>query len=68
MSESAVQRKEAPHADRARVPIGIAGFDDVLQGGLPAGHLYLLVHVQPHRYFQRQGNELLVELPVNVAQ
>jgi molecular chaperone DnaJ len=36
--------------------------------GGPAGHLYLLVHVQPHRYIQRQGNELLVELPVNVAQ
>ena len=31
-------------------------------------NLYLLVHVQPHRYFHRQGNELLVELPINVAQ
>ena len=36
--------------------------------GGPAGNLYLLVHVQPHRYFHRQGNELLVELPINVAQ
>ena len=26
------------------------------------------MHVQPHRYFHRQGNELLVELPINVAQ
>jgi circadian clock protein KaiC len=25
-----------------RVPFGIAGLDDVLRGGLPAGHLYLL--------------------------
>jgi molecular chaperone DnaJ len=36
--------------------------------GGPAGNLYLLIHVQPHRYFHRQGNELLVELPINVAQ
>lgn len=44
MSEPAVQRKEAPapKPERQRVPLGIPGFDDVLQGGLPAGHLYLL--------------------------
>lgn len=36
--------------------------------GGPAGHLYLQIHVQPHRYFHRQGNDLLVELPINVAQ
>jgi molecular chaperone DnaJ len=26
------------------------------------------LHVQPHRYFKRQGNDLLLEVPVNVAQ
>jgi molecular chaperone DnaJ len=36
--------------------------------GGPPGHLYLVVHVQPHRYFRRQGNDLMVELPINVAQ
>jgi molecular chaperone DnaJ len=36
--------------------------------GGPAGHLYLVVHVEPHRYFRRQGNDLLLELPINVAQ
>ncbi len=36
--------------------------------GGPPGHLYLVIHVQPHRYFRRQGNDLLVELPINVAQ
>src|SRR5438270_3297320 len=45
--EPAVQRKLS-HRDpsksghRVRVQLGIPGFDDVLQGGLPAGHLYLL--------------------------
>lgn len=36
--------------------------------GGPPGHLYLLIHVQPHRYFHRQGNDLLIELPINIAQ
>src|SRR5579884_420446 len=45
--ETAAQRKR-PYRDpsksghRVRVALGIPGFDDVLQGGLPAGHLYLL--------------------------
>jgi molecular chaperone DnaJ len=34
----------------------------------PPGHLYIVVHVEPHQYFRRQGNDLLVDLPVNVAQ
>jgi molecular chaperone DnaJ len=27
-----------------------------------------VLHVQPHRYFKRQGNDLLLEVPINVAQ
>lgn len=37
------------------------------RGGQP-GHLYVVLHVQPHRYFKRQGNDLVVEVPINVAQ
>ena len=56
-----------------------AGADDGLQirlsgegeaaprSGVP-GHLYVVLHVQPHRYFKRQGNDLVLEVPVNVAQ
>ncbi|MCC6175499.1 MAG: molecular chaperone DnaJ [Chloroflexi bacterium] len=36
--------------------------------GGPPGHLFLMIHVQAHRYFHRQGNDLLVEIPINVAQ
>jgi molecular chaperone DnaJ len=61
---------------RVSIPAGIDDNSQIRLGnegepgphGGPAGHLYLLVHVQPHRYFHRQGNELLVELPINVAQ
>ena len=37
------------------------------RGGVP-GHLYVVLHVQPHRFFKRQGNDLLLEMPINFAQ
>ncbi|MBI2756330.1 MAG: molecular chaperone DnaJ [Chloroflexi bacterium] len=37
------------------------------RGGIP-GHLYVVLHVQPHRYFKRQGSDLMMEVPINVAQ
>jgi len=56
---------------RKTVPIEIpAGSEDGLQlrksgegepaprSGVP-GHLYIVLHVQPHRFFKRQGNDLL---------
>jgi molecular chaperone DnaJ len=37
------------------------------RGGVP-GHLYVVLHVQPHRFFKRQGNDLLLEMPINITQ
>jgi molecular chaperone DnaJ len=34
-------------------------------GGGPAGHLYVVVHVQEHEYFRRDGINLFCEVPVN---
>lgn len=34
----------------------------------PSGNLYVALDVQPHRYFVREGNDILLELPLNVAQ
>jgi molecular chaperone DnaJ len=36
--------------------------------GGPRGHLYLVIHVEAHRFFRRSGNDLLLELPINFAQ
>lgn len=38
-----------------------------LYGG-PNGHLYLVVQVQPHEYFRRREDDILLELNINVAQ
>lgn len=38
-----------------------------LHGG-PPGNLYVVLHVQPHPYFQRQDYDILLELPINIVQ
>ena len=38
-----------------------------LRGG-PAGDLYVVLHVQPHEIFQRDGDDLLCEVPVSFVQ
>jgi len=36
--------------------------------GGPRGNLYLLVQVSPHQYFRRRGNDILLDVDINVAQ
>jgi len=56
-----------------KIPPGIATGQQLrLQGegeagsaGGPAGHLYVVVHVQEHEFFRRDGVNLFCEIPVN---
>ena len=56
-----------------KIPAGIASGQQLrLQGegesgssGGPAGHLYVVVHVQEHEFFRRDGDNLFCEVPVN---
>lgn len=56
-----------------RIPAGIAtgqrlrlvGEGEAGPAGGPAGDLYVVIHVQPHPFFQRDGNDLYCEIPVN---
>ena len=36
--------------------------------GGPSGNLYVFIDVKPHAYFKRQGNDIVIDLEVNVAQ
>jgi molecular chaperone DnaJ len=55
-----------------RVPAGvndgqrvrIAGRGEPGRNGAPAGDLFVVVHVNPHRYFGRDGNDLTLTVPV----
>jgi molecular chaperone DnaJ len=56
-----------------RIPAGIAagqrlrlsGEGEAGPHGGPAGDLYVVVHVQEHPFFQREGNDLYCEVPLN---
>jgi molecular chaperone DnaJ len=59
-----------------RVPAGIddgngiriTGEGEAGYRGGPAGNLYVMVSVKPHEYFTRDGDDVIYELPVNIAQ
>ncbi|MDJ0610422.1 MAG: J domain-containing protein [Kiloniellales bacterium] len=42
---------------------GMAGL-----GGAPAGDAYIEIHVKPHKYFSREGNNIHLELPVTLKE
>jgi molecular chaperone DnaJ len=56
-----------------KIPAGVdTGQQLRLQGegeagsaGGPPGHLYVVIHVQPHEFFRRDGVNLFCEIPVN---
>jgi molecular chaperone DnaJ len=56
-----------------RIPAGIAtgqrlrlsGEGESGPGGGPSGDLYVVIHVQDHPFFQRDGNDLYCEVPLN---
>jgi molecular chaperone DnaJ len=56
-----------------RIPAGIAtgqrlrltGEGEAGVGGGPRGDLYVVIQVQEHPFLQRDGNDLLCEMPVN---
>jgi molecular chaperone DnaJ len=56
-----------------KIPAGIAtgqrlrlsGEGEAGTSGGPSGDLYVVVHVQEHEFFHREGNDLFCEIPLN---
>ena len=61
---------------KVKIPAGIENGTDIIaaglgsagSNGLPAGDLYVRVMVKPHRYFYREGADLLVKIPISMTQ
>ncbi len=47
--------------------VNIPGQGDSGPNGGPSGDLFVFIHVQPHEYFERQGNDLYCAIPVSLA-
>jgi molecular chaperone DnaJ len=37
-------------------------------GGGPAGDLYVVIHVEPHDFFKREGRDIICQVPVSMIQ
>jgi molecular chaperone DnaJ len=69
-------RKEKASKVRLKIPPGVdtgarlrsSGNGEAgLRGGAP-GDLYVVLHVKPHEIFQREGDDLLCEVPIQFVQ
>ncbi len=60
---------------KIKVPPGVdtgmrlrmTGHGDAGEGGGPPGDLYVFISVEPHSVFQREGDDVLVELPLSFS-
>lgn len=41
---------------------------DAGQAGAPPGDLYVFVHVKPHKYFERQDEDIYCAIPISITQ
>ncbi|MDD2217775.1 MAG: molecular chaperone DnaJ [Eubacteriales bacterium] len=48
--------------------ISIRGHGEPGLNGGPAGDLYIVLSVEPHKLFKRHGNDLYIEMPITFAQ
>lgn len=67
--------KEKQHV-KVHIPAGIdsgmrlkmSGYGDAGTGGGPAGDLYVFVTVSPHDIFERQGDDITLQLPISFTE
>lgn len=69
-------RREKASKIKLRIPAGVdsgsrlrsaANGEAGFRGG-PSGDLYVVLHVRPHEFFQRDGDDLLCEVPISFVQ
>src|SRR5690242_9487144 len=69
-------RRERTSKIKLRIPAGVdsgsrlrsTGNGEAGWRGGPSGDLYVVIHVRPHEIFQRDGDDLLCEVPVSFVQ
>lgn len=69
-------RKKQKQRISIKVPPGVdngmrlrmSGYGDVGEGGGPPGDLYVFISVEPHSVFEREGDDVILELPVTFTE
>ncbi|MGQ9920509.1 MAG: molecular chaperone DnaJ [Desulfobacca sp.] len=67
MEKKKLAVKIPPGVDNG-VHLVMAGEGDAGVRGGPPGDLYIVVHVRPHELFRRQGDDLILTLPISFTQ
>ncbi len=45
----------------------LSGYGDASPSGGETGDLYVYINVEPHEFFERQGNDIILDLPISVV-
>lgn len=61
---------------KVHIPAGVdngmrlkmSGYGDAGQGGGPAGDLYVFITVEPSEIFEREGNDIILQLPISFSE
>lgn len=67
--------KEKQHI-KIHIPAGVdsgmrlkmSGHGDAGENGGPPGDLYVFINVEPHELFEREGNDILLDLPISFTE
>lgn len=59
--------KVPPGADTG-MRLRVSGEGEAGSQGAPSGDLYVVIHVQPHNLFERIGDDIVCEIPINFTQ
>jgi len=65
--KGSIRLRVPPGADE-NTRIRLAGKGGPGRNGGPAGDLYLTLHIKPHRFFRREGEDLHLDLPVTLPE
>jgi len=68
--------RRATETIQVRIPAGVddgarvrvAGKGEAGQRGGPPGDLFVILQVKPHRYFRREGRDIVLDLPLTVTE
>lgn len=67
--------KEKQHV-KVHIPAGVdngmrlkmSGYGDAGHGGGPAGDLFVFINVEKHEVFEREGNDVIIDLPISFSE
>ncbi len=66
--ETSAVTVEIPVGARDGMRLRLSGKGEAASRGGPSGDLYLVLHVRDHPVFRRQGDDLILDLPITVSQ